>query len=251
VSRDGAKASNLVRARAPSASSRKAIARILAELTTTPLPRSCLEFQPLPRRRGLGRDGFFSTIPRPAAHRFFREFDGSFTGIALVFEPGPDFRRDPASRSTIVALRERLRGSGAPLAFILLVSLALIGPVSSCRGCRGSSSTKWSRRAHQLARAAPARLGLTPSSAARWPGCNGTPCCASKRNWPRLLQPVFPPRLRLPVVFFTQRFAGEIGSRVALNDQLAQLLSGQLATALLGVLLLASTRSSWSASASR
>ncbi len=43
--------------------------------------------------------------------------------------------------------------------------------------------------------------------------------------------------LRLPVEFFTQRYGGEVGSRVEMNDRMAQLLSGELAANLLNVLM--------------
>jgi ABC-type bacteriocin/lantibiotic exporter with double-glycine peptidase domain len=41
----------------------------------------------------------------------------------------------------------------------------------------------------------------------------------------------------LPIAFFTQRYSGEIGNRVSLNDKVAKLLSGDLANAALNVIV--------------
>ena len=43
--------------------------------------------------------------------------------------------------------------------------------------------------------------------------------------------------LHLPVSFYDQRFAGEICSRIQLNDRLANLLSGQLATTVISTVM--------------
>jgi NHLM bacteriocin system ABC transporter peptidase/ATP-binding protein len=45
--------------------------------------------------------------------------------------------------------------------------------------------------------------------------------------------------LRLPTEFFSQRFAGDISSRVGINDRVAQLLSRELATHAVGALMIA------------
>jgi NHLM bacteriocin system ABC transporter peptidase/ATP-binding protein len=44
--------------------------------------------------------------------------------------------------------------------------------------------------------------------------------------------------LRLPVSYFSQRYAGEIGSRVGINDKVASLVTGRLATTALDCLLI-------------
>ena len=44
--------------------------------------------------------------------------------------------------------------------------------------------------------------------------------------------------IQLPMEFFSQRFAGEIGSRVLINDKVAKVLSEKLATTLLDMMSL-------------
>ena len=45
--------------------------------------------------------------------------------------------------------------------------------------------------------------------------------------------------LQLPYEFFTQRYAGEIANRVSVNDKVARLVSGELATTVLNVIVIA------------
>ena len=54
------------------------------------------------------------------------EFGESFTGVVLTLEPEPDFRPGGARRGLIGPLRDRLRGSGAGLLYVLLASLILV-----------------------------------------------------------------------------------------------------------------------------
>ncbi len=43
--------------------------------------------------------------------------------------------------------------------------------------------------------------------------------------------------LRLPVKFYAQRYAGEVSNRVSLNNKVAQVLSGQLATTVIDTVM--------------
>lgn len=61
-----------------------------------------------------------------------REFDRSFTGIALLFTPTPAFVADGKQSSVYAFAKERLKGSLMPMLFIMLVALmlAIIGVIN-------------------------------------------------------------------------------------------------------------------------
>ncbi len=168
-----------------------------------------------------------------------QEFDESFTGVVLTFEPGPTFVRGGARRSLFGALRTRLEGSGEAIAFIVLAGLALVMPgliiptfskifvdeilVGGARSWirplivgMGAAAVvvavlTWLQQSHLLR----LETKLSASTSGRF----------------------FWHVLRLPFKFFTQRFGGEIGSRVAINDKVARMLSAELATTVLSVIM--------------
>jgi NHLM bacteriocin system ABC transporter peptidase/ATP-binding protein/NHLM bacteriocin system ABC transporter ATP-binding protein len=165
------------------------------------------------------------------------EFEQAFTGVALILTPGPDFEPGGERPNVIGALKQRLKGSQLALIYIVLTGLLLVIPGLAIpaftrifideilvKGLRdwmkplliGMALTilinvglTWLREYYLLRMET--KLALST---------------ASKFFWH-----VF----RLPIQFFTQRYAGEIGSRVALNDKVAQLLSGELATTMVSI----------------
>ena len=64
------------------------------------------------------------------------EFDQSFTGLCLTFAPGPEFVPSGRRQSTVAFARSRLKGAGAAVAFVTVLSLItylfdVINPVMS------------------------------------------------------------------------------------------------------------------------
>jgi len=169
-----------------------------------------------------------------------KEFDEGYTGIALQFSPGPDFARGGKPPGLLATLKPRLASSHAPLAFVILAGLALaipavIAPLFTQVFVDGYlvqglnswvvpllfvmlgtavliALLTWLQQAYLVR--LQVKLSVTTSSRFFWHV------------------------LRLPMQFFSQRYAGEIGSRVALNDLVAMLLSGQLATTAITILTL-------------
>ena len=60
------------------------------------------------------------------------QLDESFTGICIVFAPGPDFAPSGKRKSTLEFARKRLRGAGAALVFVALTAIIghLVGVIN-------------------------------------------------------------------------------------------------------------------------
>ncbi|HEY6359790.1 MAG TPA: NHLP family bacteriocin export ABC transporter peptidase/permease/ATPase subunit [Vicinamibacterales bacterium] len=169
------------------------------------------------------------------------DLDQAFTGVVLAFEPGPEFVRGGERAGFVVPLRRRLTGMGAALAYVVLAGLALLLP--------GFASPGFSKVFVDDVLVRGADTWLTPLLLIM--AASGALTFALT-----LLQQRYLLRLEnalslgmssrflwhvlhLPVEFFTQRYAGEIAGRVAINDRIARLLSGDLATTTLSLLVIA------------
>lgn len=168
------------------------------------------------------------------------EFEEGFTGVVLIAEPGPNFQKGGRRPSTFRSLQERLQGSKRTLVFCLLVGLLLVLPrlavpaftqifvdnvliqglqdwlrplifgmllTATLNGLLFQMQLKYLRRLQ-------IKLAIVMSS--------------------RFLRHV----LRLPASYYAQRFSGEISNRIDLNDNVADLLSGRLATTAIDMVMM-------------
>jgi NHLM bacteriocin system ABC transporter peptidase/ATP-binding protein len=243
VSRDGVSAANIVKAAIRYGLSAKGYSLEPADLPGLPLPLIVFwGFNHFVVVEGFGKGRVYLNDPAygPVVVSD-SEFSESFTGVVLVLQPGPDFKPGGQPRGLIRPLRQRLAGSEVGLLFVVLASLLLVLPglvapifteVFVDRCLVAGRNDLVLPLLGGMALAAGLRAGLT------W---------LQKRSLLRLEMKLaltssyrfFRHVLRLPVEFFTQRYGGEIGARVAINDRIAALLSGELASHLLNALMAA------------
>jgi NHLM bacteriocin system ABC transporter peptidase/ATP-binding protein len=243
VSRDGSKASNIVKAARQYGLEAKGYKREPQNLRSVKPPMilhwNFNHFVVLDGFLGKGKARLNdpATGPREITEE---ELDQAFTGVVLTFQPGEGFERQGDPPRLIPALRRRLTGSRAALAFVLLAGLALaipglVVPVFSkvfvdsvlLEGRRDwlpplllamglaaflTGALTWLQQSYLLR--LETRMAVGGSSRFLWHV------------------------LRLPMEFFTQRYAGDISSRVGINDRVAQLLSRDLATNALGAVMI-------------
>ena len=241
VSRDGTKASNIVKAARTYGLVARGFKKEPADLHALRLPFIVFwNFNHFLVVEGYGAHKVYLNDPACGRRTVSdEEFDQSFTGVVLTFETAPGFAKGGKKGSPIQLLGRRLRGSWVGITYLIVATFALIVPNIIVAGFSRiyvdsimvGGMTKW-LRALLLAMAVTAcfkafctywqqrtllrletKFSLTSSSAFLWHV------------------------VRLPMEFFGQRFGGEIGSRLEINDRVAALLSGELASNVVSVFL--------------
>jgi NHLM bacteriocin system ABC transporter peptidase/ATP-binding protein len=243
VSRDGSKASNVVKAARQYGLEAKGFKKEPQSLRTTRPPMILhWNFNHFVVLEGIRKGKVYlndpATGPRVVTEE---ELDQAFTGVVLTFSPGPSFERRGEPPRLIPALKSRLAGTRAALLFVLLAGLALaipgmVVPVFSkvfLDGVLLEGHRDWLPPLLLAMGLAALLLGALTWLQQSYLLRLETRMAVGGSS--RFLWHV----LRLPSEFFSQRFAGDISSRVAINDRVAQLLSRDLATNALGALMIA------------
>jgi NHLM bacteriocin system ABC transporter peptidase/ATP-binding protein len=241
VSRDGTNASNILKAARAHGLTARGFTREPQELSRLPLPLVVFwNFNHFVVVEGFSPGRVYLNDPAIGPRIVTEsEFDEGFTGVVLVFEPGPEFKPGGIRRGLVARVRRRLRGSASSVLYVMLASmaLALIGLVIPAFTQVFVDYVLVEGR-HDWLR--PLLLGMLLTAALR-----GAFTWLQEHYRLRLETKLaltssyrfFQHVLHLPVTFFTQRYGGEVGARVAINDRIAQLLSGTLAANLLNALM--------------
>jgi NHLM bacteriocin system ABC transporter peptidase/ATP-binding protein len=235
VSRDGSKASNVLKAARKYGLEAKGYKYdTLDKLYTLKLPAILFwNFNHFVVLEGFSRGRVYLNDPAQGPRVItLEELDGSYSGVVLTFEPGPNYKKGGAPPSMAAALRRRLVGSEMALTFTVLAGLLLVIPglviptfsrIFIDEYLLGGQA--WLIRPLLIA------MGITIviQGVLKWLQEyyllrleTKLALATSSRFFNHIL--------RLPAAYFGQRYAGEIGSRVLINNKVATVVSGKLAT---------------------
>jgi len=239
VSRDGSKASNVLRAARTFGMVAKGYKKEPADLRNMQLPLIVFwNFNHFLVVEGFGKGRVY--VNDPAAGRRWvsdAEFEQSFTGVVLAVAPGPDFQPGGERPSVIRSLARRFSGGGSAITFLVVCGLALVLP--------GMAIPVFSRVFIDEILVSQREAWLIPLLVGM--GLTGIMRATLKGFEQYYLLRIetkmalstsarfFWHVLRLPVEFYTQRSAGDISSRVAISDRVARILTADFAGSLLAV----------------
>ncbi|WP_294644192.1 NHLP family bacteriocin export ABC transporter peptidase/permease/ATPase subunit [uncultured Aureimonas sp.] len=237
VSRDGSKASNLMKAARALGLSAKGYQKEPAALRELPWPLIVhWNFNHYVVLEGMDRTHAFIADPASGRRKVpLAEFDACFTGVALAFEKTEAFRPNRRPSGLLRALRERAAQSKTGLLLIALLSVALIVPglvlpvfaKLFVDGVVVRQQEQWLIPILlMLAATALLRASLTYARQSLVLRLQSKLTVVGASRF-------FLHLLSLPIGFFLQRQPGEIASRVEASERVSRVISGDLANAVI------------------
>jgi NHLM bacteriocin system ABC transporter peptidase/ATP-binding protein len=240
VSRDGSNAANMLAAGKRQGLEGDGYKLEPEDCSEIPLP--CIafwEFNHFVVVESFGRERVFLNDPAYGRRTVTpEEFDRGLSGVVLALEPGPEFERGGRPSSMVAALVGRLHGVRIAMSFCLLAGLGLVIPGLAIPAFSKifvdeiliGGSDRW---------LGPLLLGMFIAGLLQ-AGLGALQSYYLMRaqtklaisSMGRFLWHV----LRLPMEFFSQRYAGEVSSRISSNDEVADVLTGDLATSVIGLI---------------
>ncbi|MFM7407911.1 MAG: NHLP family bacteriocin export ABC transporter peptidase/permease/ATPase subunit [Cuspidothrix sp.] len=242
VSRDGSKASNVLKAARLYGLNAKGFKKSLEEVQEITPPFIVFwNFNHFVVVEGFAGKTVYLNDPGTGPRKVtFDEFDQAFTGVVLVTEPGTDFQKGGKKKGIINAMKSRLASSRQALIFCLVAGLILTIPRLALPAFMQvfideilvENRTEWLR---------PMLMGMVLLALMR-----GLLARIRLDYLRKLLVKLSVSMsgqfiwhtIRLPIAFYAQRFAGEISSRAELNNQVAEVLSGRLATTVIDSMMM-------------
>ncbi len=242
VSRDGSKASNILKAARQYGLSAKGFSKEPGDLPSLPLPMIVFwNFNHFLVVEGFSKDRVYLNDPASGPRQVSAaEFDESFTGVVLLFDKTEEFAKGDDRPSLLAGFLRRLAGSGDAVVFLFAASIMAM--------ITGLVIPTFIRIFVDDILIGGMEGWLTPLLI----GLGVTACARGGATW---LQQHFLMRfetklsvtsscaflshvLKLPMDFFFQRYSGEICNRIAINDRVAQVLAGAISTNLLNLFLI-------------
>ena len=239
VNRDGTNARNILMAGKEFGMIGKAFKKELDQLKELPLPLIAhWNFNHFLILEGYRKGKYFLNDPAMGTRTVTEEeFDDSFTGVVLLLQPGDNFEQKKETSGFFSSLAKRLNGSYTSILYCFFTAIAMIIPSLVVPAFTrvfiddiliGKMFERalplfwimlivviimgfltWIKEFYLLK--LETKLSVSSSGKFLWHVLN------------------------LPYMFYTQRFPGEIASRVDLNDEVSNLLSNQLTINLMNI----------------
>lgn len=237
VSRDGSKASNVLKAGRRYGLEAKGLKKAMDKLQELNPPYIVFwQFNHFLVVEGFSKQRVYLNDPASGPRSVsWSEFDEGYTGVVLVMKPGLQFNKGGKKPNIFVSLQSRLQTVVGALAYctaagFFLTLIKLLIPVFSQIFV---DEILVQGRMHWLR---PLILAMAITAVFQ-----GTLTLLQLRYLRRLKIKLAVGMsgsflwhiLRLPIGFYAQRFAGEISDRTRLNNDVAEILSGQLATTII------------------